>query len=1084
MGLIDREFRMHRPQRPALGRHGRTSFLLSCCVLATTATASNWDQTLPVSGTAAAQIVDVAAVPGARWLLLQRGEETVLQRDAGGQLTFATATAASSRLIAMPDGGVLLAETDAGRLRRFDTQGQPVWQRDAATLLVLPDAAGGSWVETLDDFQRLAADGSLRARLSRNAFPVLARTVADEPLPLRYQRPQRAVDTASGDLFVAGRSSTTAGAGHAQLARFDRQGRQRWTWTDASAQPGIEFSAVAVAGDLSCAAAREPNGSNVVRLCVDGTGQQRWLVTQQLGPNSATPVIALGADGSLYALDTINRSNAQLVRLGADGRPLWTQPLPAGIGDACDGPGTGCSLQIAANGDATVLTSVPSGATQRLRLLGFGASGNLRYDRELPVSAVSSLSRDGNGHVLLVGTRQAGARRLVELDAQGTILAEEGDRPTPLRPRARAVASNAQGDSFVISAADGTGSYRARRVTADGVTAWDVEIAGSFDLAQATASSDRVCISEVQALQGEPNNRVRCLAAADGRTLWSRTIEEPLNFRSRTPLPASAFRLRDDNSLVLSYLFHGVQLYNAAGSSQRHYPTTERTPLGDFNNRGDAIVVERLANQSSNSDQGQLILRNNTARVLYTLDLATIGIQPQQLRLDDDGNAFIVGKATQSSSTMYAWSLDRDGNVRWKRQLDGITGATSYLYLTSEAVVVERRFSRTQGGARVALEVIRRDGGNRRWRTTLVGDQADVDEAGQRVVVFGAGEGRWTLRSLALDSGDEVATVTAACAADDCSLGGAAAQNGIALVAGGDRAAARRYLDDTAIRVDQIGLAGAWGSHYGEGEGLVLDWLPQAHLIFMPWFTYSLDGDNDTSQQRWYMAQAANVPAGARSAAVDIYYVSGGAFDSAEPRLTTRVGSGVLRFSDCANGSFSYAFDSLYNSGASGTITLSRLSPATQPCQLADGSVQPAAGAHAPSKGFDARQSGSWYEPATGGQGMQLTVQPDGVFFAAWFAYDVAGAANDSGKQHWFTLQGNLAQAVNGKVDLVIVQTLGGAFDSRATRNRYVAGQATLQMHGCDRATLTYTFADDERVGPFSGRRGELEMIKEGGCAP
>lgn len=115
---------------------------------------------------------------------------------------------------------------------------------------------------------------------------------------------------------------------------------------------------------------------------------------------------------------------------------------------------------------------------------------------------------------------------------------------------------------------------------------------------------------------------------------------------------------------------------------------------------------------------------------------------------------------------------------------------------------------------------------------------------------------------------------------------------------------------------------------------------------------------------------------------------------------------------------------------------------------------------------------------------MQLTVQPDGVFFAAWFAYDVAGAANDSGKQHWFTLQGNLAQAVNGKVDLVIVQTLGGAFDSRATRNRYVAGQATLQMHGCDRATLTYTFADDERVGPFSGRRGELEMIKEGGCAP
>ncbi len=177
-------------------------------------------------------------------------------------------------------------------------------------------------------------------------------------------------------------------------------------------------------------------------------------------------------------------------------------------------------------------------------------------------------------------------------------------------------------------------------------------------------------------------------------------------------------------------------------------------------------------------------------------------------------------------------------------------------------------------------------------------------------------------------------------------------------------------------------------------------------------------------------------------------------------------------------------FDPSYNSGAAGTITLSRLSPATQPCRLADGSLQPASGARPPSKGFDQRQSGSWYEPATGGQGMQLTVQPDGVFFAAWFAYDVAGAADDSGKQHWFTLQGNLAQAVNGKIDLVIVQTVGGAFDRRATRNRYVAGQATLQMNACDRATLTYRFNDDERVGAFAGRTGDLEMIKEGGCGP
>ena len=99
-------------------------------------------------------------------------------------------------------------------------------------------------------------------------------------------------------------------------------------------------------------------------------------------------------------------------------------------------------------------------------------------------------------------------------------------------------------------------------------------------------------------------------------------------------------------------------------------------------------------------------------------------------------------------------------------------------------------------------------------------------------------------------------------------------------------------------------------------------------------------------------------------------------------------------------------------------------------------------------------------------------------------SYDIASNADDNGRQHWFTLQGDLSQAVNGKIYLVIVQTVGGAFDSRATRNRYIAGQATLQMHGCDRATLTYRFNSDERVAAYVGRTGELEMITEGGCGP
>ena len=212
--------------------------------------------------------------------------------------------------------------------------------------------------------------------------------------------------------------------------------------------------------------------------------------------------------------------------------------------------------------------------------------------------------------------------------------------------------------------------------------------------------------------------------------------------------------------------------------------------------------------------------------------------------------------------------------------------------------------------------------------------------------------------------------------------------------------------------------------------------------------------------------------------------MTGGLFDLPSGRINRLAGTGTLEFSDCANGRLSYRFDSNFNAGAVGTLTLSRLSPATAPCELADGSVQPAPGARPPSKGFDARQSGSWFEPATGGQGLQLTVQPDGVFFAAWFTYDVADAADDSGKQHWLTLYGNLAQAVNGKIDLAVVQTVGGAFDRIPTRNRYIVGQASLQMHGCDRATLHYQFGSDELTGAFAGRSGDIELIKEGGCSP
>ena len=87
-------------------------------------------------------------------------------------------------------------------------------------------------------------------------------------------------------------------------------------------------------------------------------------------------------------------------------------------------------------------------------------------------------------------------------------------------------------------------------------------------------------------------------------------------------------------------------------------------------------------------------------------------------------------------------------------------------------------------------------------------------------------------------------------------------------------------------------------------------------------------------------------------------------------------------------------------------------------------------------------------------------------------------------RQHWFTLQGDLAQARDGRVDAHIVQTTDGGFDFLPTYNANVVGIATLTVLGCDRATLDYRFTDPLISGPFADRSGRLALTRMGDRAP
>lgn len=299
--------------------------------------------------------------------------------------------------------------------------------------------------------------------------------------------------------------------------------------------------------------------------------------------------------------------------------------------------------------------------------------------------------------------------------------------------------------------------------------------------------------------------------------------------------------------------------------------------------------------------------------------------------------------------------------------------------------------------------------------------------------------------------------------------------------AGDDAGTAR---SGPALRVDQPAISGLWGTPELAGQGLSIDWLPGTRTLSATWLTFAAEGGSTAAGQRWYTLQTGAVTAGVTLLDLPILKSTGGNFDALPAVSPVQVGRATLAFGDCNSATVLYQFDASENGGAAGELKLQRLTPATQDCVQANGSVLPGADARPPREGFDARLSGRWSESANSGQGLQFHVQPGGVFFASWSTFDPAGAGDDAARQHWFTLQGPLANAVRGGVDLQIVQATGGSLDGAAGGVPLIVGVAELRLIGCDRARLDYRFRNDrERAGAYAARRGTLLLSKDGGCA-
>lgn len=127
-----------------------------------------------------------------------------------------------------------------------------------------------------------------------------------------------------------------------------------------------------------------------------------------------------------------------------------------------------------------------------------------------------------------------------------------------------------------------------------------------------------------------------------------------------------------------------------------------------------------------------------------------------------------------------------------------------------------------------------------------------------------------------------------------------------------------------------FGMTGSWYEPETAGQGFLIDIVLDADppLVQMYWFTYGLEAGGP-SAQRWLIA-GGNWQEGDSTVVLQVYQVTGGAFDAAKPAPSTQtIGMAELEFHDCTTATMNYEFDfdADMDMPVTGTIPLERLSP-------------------------------------------------------------------------------------------------------------------------------------------------------------
>ena len=112
--------------------------------------------------------------------------------------------------------------------------------------------------------------------------------------------------------------------------------------------------------------------------------------------------------------------------------------------------------------------------------------------------------------------------------------------------------------------------------------------------------------------------------------------------------------------------------------------------------------------------------------------------------------------------------------------------------------------------------------------------------------------------------------------------------------------------------------------------------------------------------------------------------------------------------------------------------------------------------------------SGTWYDPATSGQGFVIEVFPgQSYLFGAWYTWDTT--AGDVTTQRWYTFGGTIADGASSAT-LTIWQSSGGNFNAAPKPYAVEIGSATLSFDSCASGSFAFTLND--------GRSGTIVLTR------